>query len=180
MPVPAPVKGPTGAEPWRDYELAAQVGTVEGWDEFLRVYNTGYYANLARAQRAKLMAAATPTPPVPALVTTLATPASPPAPAAPGEQPKAPAELASFPPQSATTPRTRTLQPETARSRKRDVERKHAQAAAPTRGAAVAEGGGAKNNSIFCGYVRQHLGTAIAFGLDNRDGAISAAKRACR
>jgi Caspase domain len=176
---PAAPMGPTGAEPWRDYELAAQVGTVEGWDEFLRIYKTGYYANLARAQRAKLMAAATPMPPVtPAAI---ATPVSPPGPtAAPAEPSKAPAELASLPPQSATPPRTRTLQPEAVKSRKRDVERKRAEAA-PTRGVtASAEGGGAKNNSIFCGYVRQHLGTAIAFGLDNRDGAITAAKRACR
>jgi hypothetical protein len=175
---PAAPMGPTGAEPWRDYELAAQVGTVEAWDEFLRIYKTGYYANLARAQRAKLMAAAAPPPPVaPAM---LATPASPPAPtAAPAEPPKTPAELASLPPPTATPPRSRTVQPEPVKSRKRDVERKHAQAA-PTRAAAGAEGGGAKNNSIFCGYVRQHLGTAIAFGLDNRDGAITAAKRACR
>lgn len=174
--VPAAPTGPTGAEPWRDYELAAQVGTVEAWDEFLRIYKTGYYANLARAQRAKLMAAATPPPPAPAPATpaTLATPASPPA-----EPAKAPAELASLPPPTATPPRSRTLQPEPVKSRKRDIERKHGQAGT-NRVAAGAEGGGAKNNSIFCGYVRQHLGTAIAFGLDNRDGAITAAKRACR
>jgi hypothetical protein len=47
--------------------------------------------------------------------------------------------------------------------------------------AAGREGGSAKgNNSLFCGYVRAHLGTAIKWGLDNRDGAITAAKRACR
>jgi len=52
---------------------------------------------------------------------------------------------------------------------------------------AAAEGGGGGgggsgtgNNSVFCSYVRQHLGTAIRWGLDNRDGAITAAKRACR
>jgi hypothetical protein len=183
--VPGAPTSPTGAEPWRDYELAAQVGTVEAWNEFLRIYKTGYYANLAHAQRAKLMAAATPTPPAPPPVppATLAMPASPPAPtAAPAEpSPKAPAELASLPPQTAT-PRTRTLaQPESVKSRKRDLERKHGQAAATRGVTASAEAGGAKgNNSIICGYVRQHLGTAIAFGLDNRDGAITAARRACR
>jgi len=41
-------------------------------------------------------------------------------------------------------------------------------------------GSGTGNNSVFCSYVRQHLGTAIRWGLDNRDGAITAAKRACR
>jgi len=36
--------------------------------------------------------------------------------------------------------------------------------------AAGREGGSAKgNNSVFCGYVRAHLGTAIKWGLDNRD-----------
>jgi len=38
----------------RDYEIAAKVGTREGWDAFLRKYATGFYADLARAQRAKL------------------------------------------------------------------------------------------------------------------------------
>ena len=40
----------------RDYELAAQVGTREGWDTFLSTYASGFYANLARAQRNKLVA----------------------------------------------------------------------------------------------------------------------------
>jgi hypothetical protein len=90
--------------------------------------------------------------------------------------------LAAVPPQTeAPPPRSRTLaQPEQpAKPHKREVERKRKQAAT-THAAAGTEGGGAKNNSVFCGYVRQHLGTAIAWGLDNRDGAITAAKRACR
>ena len=41
----------------RDYELAAQVGTIETWDAFLAVHRTGFYADLARAQRARLVAA---------------------------------------------------------------------------------------------------------------------------
>lgn len=41
-----------------DYELAAQVGTREAWDSFLSVHSSGFYADLARAQRAKLSAIA--------------------------------------------------------------------------------------------------------------------------
>jgi uncharacterized caspase-like protein len=40
-----------------DYELAAQIGTKEAWDSFLASHVTGLYANLARAQNAKLAAA---------------------------------------------------------------------------------------------------------------------------
>ena len=190
--MPAPVTSPTGAEPWRDYELTAQVGTVEAWDEFLRTYKTGFYANLARAQRAKLLTATTTAPPVaaPALPAPPAPPASlvaaptlPPAPpAVPVQQPAPPAELASIPPQATTAPLTvtRTLsQPEPRNVRQRQPDRKRGHVAA-ARAAAGGEGGGAKNDSIVCSYVRQHLGTAIRWGLDNRDGAITAARRACR
>ncbi|MDT3688116.1 MAG: caspase family protein [Pseudorhodoplanes sp.] len=40
----------------RDYELAERVGTAEAWDSFLAVYKSGFYADLARAARAKLAA----------------------------------------------------------------------------------------------------------------------------
>ena len=40
-----------------DYELAAQVGTKQAWDSFLRGHATGYYSNLARAQNDKLTSA---------------------------------------------------------------------------------------------------------------------------
>jgi uncharacterized caspase-like protein len=40
-----------------DYELAAQVGTKDAWDSFLAGHKSGLYANLARAQNAKLAAA---------------------------------------------------------------------------------------------------------------------------
>jgi hypothetical protein len=40
----------------RDYEFAERVGTKEGWDYFLSTYSKGYYANLAHAQRNKLVA----------------------------------------------------------------------------------------------------------------------------
>jgi uncharacterized caspase-like protein len=51
----APVDTQAGAR--RDYELASQIGTKEAWDQFLSVYQTGFYAGLARAARAKLAAA---------------------------------------------------------------------------------------------------------------------------
>lgn len=38
----------------RDYELAERVGTAEAWESFLAVYKSGFYADLARAARAKL------------------------------------------------------------------------------------------------------------------------------
>jgi uncharacterized caspase-like protein len=41
----------------RDYEYFERVGTKEAWDAFLKLYSAGLYADLARAQRAKLAAA---------------------------------------------------------------------------------------------------------------------------
>ena len=77
----APAVSSTGGEAWRDYEAAAQIGTVAIWDEFLRTHTSGFYANLARAQRAKLMATAGPPPaatvaaiPPPAVTRTLSEP----------------------------------------------------------------------------------------------------------
>jgi len=45
------------AEARRDYELAAQIGTKEAWESFLKVHTEGLYPNLAKAQYTKLMAA---------------------------------------------------------------------------------------------------------------------------
>jgi hypothetical protein len=45
-----------GADPRRDYEFAERVGTREAWDSFLSVHATGFYSDLARAQRDKLAA----------------------------------------------------------------------------------------------------------------------------
>jgi hypothetical protein len=44
------------ADARRDYELAAQVNTKETWDSFLAIHNSGFYADLARGQRNKLLA----------------------------------------------------------------------------------------------------------------------------
>ena len=45
------------AEARRDYEFVERMGTKEAWTEFLRLHPSGLYANLARAQLAKLQAA---------------------------------------------------------------------------------------------------------------------------
>ena len=55
-PAPAPIPVDPDARMVRDYQLAAQIGTREAWDLFLRRYPEGFYADLARAQRSKLAA----------------------------------------------------------------------------------------------------------------------------
>ena len=56
--VPAATKPvETEADAGIDYEFAAQIGTKEVWDSFLAHHPTGFYANLARAQINKLVAA---------------------------------------------------------------------------------------------------------------------------
>lgn len=47
---------PPGPDPRRDYEFAERVGTKEAWDSFLSVHKSGFYADLARAQREKIAA----------------------------------------------------------------------------------------------------------------------------
>lgn len=75
QPSVAPPSG--GADPRRDYEFAERVGTREAWDSFLSVHPSGFYADLARAQRDKLAGRIVPAvPPVPpAPVATLNPPA---------------------------------------------------------------------------------------------------------
>jgi hypothetical protein len=46
-----------------DYELTERVGSVQAWDAFLARYPSGFYAELARQQRAKLAARTPNTPP---------------------------------------------------------------------------------------------------------------------
>ena len=38
-----------------DYEMAERVGTSDGWHAFLKAHTSGYYAELSRAQLAKLV-----------------------------------------------------------------------------------------------------------------------------
>lgn len=40
-----------------DYALAANIGTVEAWDSYLAQHGSGLYANLARAQKNKVLSA---------------------------------------------------------------------------------------------------------------------------
>ena len=53
---PAPTVDPNaGAK--EDYALASEIDAVGAWDSFIRKYPSGFYSDLARAQREKLMAA---------------------------------------------------------------------------------------------------------------------------
>lgn len=62
--VPAPAVAPVGgsanpnADLRRDYELAERVGTKEAWDSFILANPSGFYTDLAKAQRNKLAAEA--------------------------------------------------------------------------------------------------------------------------
>jgi uncharacterized caspase-like protein len=53
---PAPSTIDPNAAVRHDYELALQIGTQAVWDSFISQYPTGLYADLARAQRSKLLA----------------------------------------------------------------------------------------------------------------------------
>lgn len=56
--VPQPAKpSETDADARIDYEYAAQIGTKEVWDSFIEKHPTGFYADLARAQVKRLVAA---------------------------------------------------------------------------------------------------------------------------
>ena len=107
--VPAPAAAPaaTGnanAEIRRDYELAERVGTREAWDSFVAANPTGFYADLARAQRNKLAAET-------ARIAATERPAPPPS-SRPGWLPRAP-RPASKPrlPQSRKPPKKRGWRP---------------------------------------------------------------------
>jgi hypothetical protein len=53
---PAPSAQDVATEVRREYEFAERVGTKEVWDYFLQAHGTGFYADLAKAQRNKLLA----------------------------------------------------------------------------------------------------------------------------
>ena len=54
----APAAGNANADLRRDYELAERVGTKEAWDSFIQANPSGFYTDLAKAQRNKLAAEA--------------------------------------------------------------------------------------------------------------------------
>ena len=54
VPPPTQAKEPSVVDIKADYELVAQVGTRRAWEVFINTYKSGFYADLARAQLAKL------------------------------------------------------------------------------------------------------------------------------
>src|SRR5258705_12800638 len=60
VPAPAapPVAGGPATDMRGDYELAERVGTKEAWDYFITAHPSGFYTDLAKAQRNKLAAEA--------------------------------------------------------------------------------------------------------------------------
>jgi Caspase domain len=57
--VPAPTQAPAAADPaaaLNDYLFAERIGTRQAWESFLARHPSGFYADLARAQLAKLAA----------------------------------------------------------------------------------------------------------------------------
>ncbi|MDB5578803.1 MAG: hypothetical protein JWR80_3979 [Bradyrhizobium sp.] len=57
-PAPSATSGGANTDIRRDYELAERVGTREAWDSFVAANPSGFYTDLARAQRNKLAAEA--------------------------------------------------------------------------------------------------------------------------
>jgi hypothetical protein len=146
-------------ETWRDYESAVRVGTAEALDAFLGSHPSGFYADLARAQRAKLLAAVPPA---------AATPATAPTPAA------APVPAVAPPPQAEPAKRskvraTRDTDPPAARAKQKPAREAAPSAANRTR----------SSSSSGCGYVRRAVSAGTAAGLDNGVGLIAFARRNC-
>jgi hypothetical protein len=85
---PASSSVDVNVESRRDYENAERVGTKDAWDAFLNLHASGFYADLARAQRAKALNETTQRSPSTAPASTAApavaaiSPAAPPAPTA--------------------------------------------------------------------------------------------------
>jgi hypothetical protein len=158
---------------WRDYELAAQVGTKGVWDAFLATHATGFYANLARAQRAKLLTAAAPTD-----TSAKATDTSSKAADAPAKPTGTAIKVASAPAaQPAAEERSRTI---VVREPKRPppVVKKQRVKEKPKR-TASRRGGDGGTISRNCGSIRSAVGWATSLGLDNGVGLVSRARRFC-
>ncbi|WP_322514515.1 caspase family protein [Rhodopseudomonas palustris] len=54
VPAPAVAKEATASDVKADYDLVAKIGSRRAWEVFLATYQTGFYADLARAQIASL------------------------------------------------------------------------------------------------------------------------------
>lgn len=60
VPLPKTPRAPSVAEAKADYELVDRIGSRKAWEVFINTHKTGFYADLARAQIAKLDAKAAP------------------------------------------------------------------------------------------------------------------------
>ena len=143
--------GDVGSKSWRDYEFAMQVGTKAAWDAFLVAHPNGFYANLARAQRAKLLAAAPATAPAVAPVPAVSPPSRP--------EPETRGKTRA--PRHADTPAARA-KPKPA---------KETASGAGNRSRSTSSSG--------CGYVRRAVAAGTAAGLDNGVGLIALGRRSC-
>jgi hypothetical protein len=141
--------GNVSTDPSRDYEFAMQVGTKEALEAFLAAHPTGFYANLARAQRAKLLAAAPAVTPAAVPAVPVATPSRP--------EPEA---------------RRRTMAP-------RDTDTPSARAKQKPAKETSSRSGNHTRTSSGCGYVRRAVAAGTAAGLDNGVGLIAFARRNC-
>src|SRR5262245_59912933 len=141
----------------RDYELAMRVGTREALDAFLATHPSGFYADLARAQRAKLLAAVPP-----------AAPATAPAPAAAPVPAVAPPQQAE-PARRGKARALRDTDPPAARAKQKPTREAAPSAANRTR----------SSSSSGCGLVRRAVSAGTAAGLDNGVGLIAFARRNC-
>jgi Caspase domain len=151
--------GSLSSDTWREYESAMKVGTAEALDVFLAAHPSGFYADLARAQRAKLLAAVPPTPAVPAAV---------PAPGAAPVPAVAPSPQAE-PEKRGKARATRDTDPPAARAKQKPAKEAAPSAANRTR----------SSSSSGCGYVRRAVSAGTAAGLDNGVGLIAFARRNC-
>jgi uncharacterized caspase-like protein len=150
--------GGLSSETWREYESAVRVGTAEALDAFLASHPSGFYADLARVQRAKLLAAVPPAAP---------TPATAPAPAAAPVPALAPPQAEPAKRGKART--TRDTDPPAARAKQKPAREAAPSAANRTR----------SSSSSGCGYVRRAVSAGTAAGLDNGVGLIAFARRNC-
>ena len=82
QPTSAAVANDPNAAAANDYALAERVGSLAGWQAFLSIHSSGYYASLARAQLAKLAPTAPPAANVASLEDNRGPPAKPSPPAA--------------------------------------------------------------------------------------------------
>lgn len=155
---------PQGGTVWREYELAAQANTKETWDAFLEANPTGFYSNLARAQRAKLIAAApapTPAPtaaPAPALADKVAVTGPAAAPADPA--PTAPAIRKAAPPHN----------------KKVEAKKKERRRSAQRGGG---EGRARGSSDPNCVTIRHAIRAARSVGFNDGHGLMASASRYC-